>query len=98
MPTSFENLTDFWAWKRSDVMQRFCNAQYDWDEFQSLWSKYRDKTDEVPVKADGDLTDYYFWKNAGLGKGYFVGPSESYVESYYKKIVLPKRRLQRHAR
>lgn len=92
---TLERLEDFWTWKRSDILMKFCEGKWDYEEFIVIWDSYKNRKDDVPQMSTGDLTDYYYWKTSNISKmpsSYFVGPSESCFKNYYDNVIAPKRK------
>ncbi len=88
----FNDIEDFWEWKRNTTKLDFCKGKYtSYEDFINTWNNIKDKKTELPPKGTGILTDYYSWKCQGKPKENFAGPSEPYFEKYYKeKIVKDK--------
>lgn len=86
----FNDIEDFWVWKRNIAKKEFCKGKNEYNEFISLWNEIKEKRTEMPEKGTNILTDYYSWKAQGKPKENFAGSSEQYFEKYYNEKIKVK--------
>ena len=84
----FDDIENFWEWKRNTLKRNFCKGKYELNNFISKWNEIKDIKDDLPKKGSCILTDYYAWKTSGKPKKSFAGPSEPFFTDYYNDRYL----------